>query len=306
MSLLVVGSMALDTITTPFGKAEDILGGSAVYFGTAASFFTDVAIVAVVGTDFPEKHTATLARHGIDISGIKRVEGETFRWKGNYSYDMNVANTEDTQLNVFEAFSPLLDDNQRACEYVFLANIDPSIQLDVLDQLNNPRLIAMDTMNYWIQSKREELIEVISRCDIILLNDAEARMLTGNPNLFSSGRKILEYGPDRVIIKKGEHGVLMLCSQADCDSDSTFLLPAYPLETVYDPTGAGDSFGGGFMGYIAGCGKPRDEAQTRKAVVYGSVMASFCVESFSLQRLLDVKREDIEGRVCDFPRFMRF
>lgn len=293
MSILVVGSVAFDSIRTPFGEVEEILGGSAMYFSVAASFFNDVGLVAVVGEDFPERHVDFLSSRHVDLTGLKRVPGKTFRWKGYYEYDLNDAHTLDTQLNVFEDFDPEIPEEYRDSEFVFLANIDPVLQLKVLEQVRSPRLVVCDTMNFWIENKREELLETISRVDNLLLNDTEARQLAGEANLVAAGRKLLEMGPARVVIKKGEHGVMVL------GKGVFFSLPAYPLETVFDPTGAGDTFGGGFLGSLSRYPEMREE-DIRRAVVYGSVIASFTVESFSCDRLRDLTLTEIEDRYREF------
>ncbi len=299
MSVLVVGSVALDTVKTPFGEARDVLGGSATFFGVSASFFSRVNLVAVVGTDFPEQHIQFLASRDIDTRGLRRVEGETFRWEGYYEYDLNEAHTMDTRLNVFSDFEPEIPDEYKKSEFVFLANIDPELQLKVLEQVEGPQLVICDTMNFWIENKREELKRTMARVDVMMLNEAEARELAEEPNLVAAARKIMDLGPQRVIIKKGEHGVLMFCE------DGFFTLPGFPLESVFDPTGAGDSFGGGFVGSLAGAGG-LDEPAIRRSVVYGSVLASYNVESFSCERLKDLTMEEIERRYEDFLRITRF
>ena len=299
MSVLVVGSVALDTVKTPFGEAEEVLGGSATFFSVSASFFSDVKVVAVVGTDFPDKYLEFFEGRNIDTGGLKKVDGQTFRWKGFYDYDLNEAHTLDTQLNVFSSFEPEIPDRYRESEFVFLANIDPTLQMRVLEQVTDPRLVICDTMNFWIENKRDELIQTIAKVQVMMLNDAEARELAGEPNLVMAARNIMAMGPDRVIIKRGEHGVIMFCSEG------YFTLPAYPLEFVYDPTGAGDSFGGGFVGSLARSGE-LSEASIRKSIVYGSVMASFNVESFSCERLKSLTLEEIDGRYEDFTRITRF
>ncbi len=299
MSILVVGSVALDSIRTPFGEVEEILGGSATYFSVAASLFNRVRLVAVVGEDFPAAHVDFLASRSIDIGGLKRLPGRTFRWKGYYEFDLNDAHTTDTQLNVFEGFDPEIPEEYRDSEYVFLANIHPALQLKVLRQIRSPRLIACDTMNFWIESQREALLETISHVDYLLLNDAEARQLAGEPNLVTAGRKLLEMGPGRVIIKKGEHGVIML------GEGVFFSLPAYPLEAVFDPTGAGDTFGGGFLGSLSRFPEMNEE-DIRRSIVYGSVVASFNVESFSCNRLRDLSEEEIEERYREFASITSF
>ncbi len=299
MSILVVGSVALDSIRTPFGEVEEILGGSATYFSVAASFFGDVRLVAVVGEDFPSEHVDFLRSRGVDTRGLRCLPGRTFRWKGYYTYDLNEAHTLDTQLNVFEDFDPEIPEEYKDSEFVFLANIDPRLQLKVLEQVRSPRLVVCDTMNFWIENKREDLLETVSRVDWLLLNDAEARQLAQDPNLVAAGRKLLGMGPERVIIKKGEHGVIMLAGEG------FFSLPAYPLETVFDPTGAGDTFGGGFLGALSRLGK-EGEGEIRKAVVYGSVMASFTVEDFSCRRLSALSMEEIEERYRAFSAITCF
>jgi sugar/nucleoside kinase (ribokinase family) len=293
MSVLVVGSVALDSIRTPFGEVEEILGGSATYFSVAASFFNDVNLVAVVGEDFPAEHVDFLSSRQVDLRGLKRVPGKTFRWKGYYEYDLNDAHTLDTQLNVFEEFDPDIPEEYRDSEYVFLANIHPGLQLKVLEQVRSPRLVVCDTMNFWIENNRDELLETISRVDYLLLNDSEARQLAEEPNLVAAGRKLLEMGPSRVVIKKGEHGVIVL------GKGVFFSLPAYPLETVFDPTGAGDTFGGGFIGSLSAWPEVNEE-NVRRSVVYGSVIASFTVESFSCDRLRNLTLEEIEDRYREF------
>ncbi|RJP26668.1 MAG: sugar kinase [Actinobacteria bacterium] len=299
MSILVVGSVALDSIRTPFGEVEEILGGSATFFSVAASFFSDVRLVAVVGEDFPTEHVDFLASRKVDLAGLKRVPGKTFRWKGYYEYDLNDAHTLDTQLNVFQDFDPEIPEEYRDSEYVFLANIDPGLQLHVLEQVRSPRLVVCDTMNLWIETRRPQLLETISRVDYLLLNDAEARQLADEANLVAAGRKLLSMGPRRVIIKKGEHGVIML------GRGVFFSLPAYPLETVFDPTGAGDSFGGGFLGALSRYPDMGDE-DIRRSIVYGSVVASFNVESFSCDRLRSLTAAEIEERYQEFTAITCF
>ena len=299
MSILVVGSVALDSVRTPFGEVEDALGGSATYFSLAASFFGEVRLVAVVGDDFPAQHVDFLASRRVDLRGLKRVRGKTFRWKGAYDYDLNEAHTLETQLNVFEDFDPEIPEEYRDSELVFLANIDPELQLHVLEQVRSPRLVVCDTMNLWIETRRPQLLETISRVDYLLLNEAEARQLAGEPNLISAGRKLLGMGPERVIIKKGEHGVIML------GEGGFFSLPAYPQEAVFDPTGAGDSFGGGFLGSLSRSPEMGEE-DIRRSLAYGSVIASYAVESFSCSRLRDLTLDEIEGRYREFTEITCF
>jgi len=297
--LLVVGSVALDTVQTPFGKAEEALGGSATYFSYSASFFTRVHLVATIGSDFPPEHLRLLTDRGVDLTGLQRSDGLTFRWVGEYGYDLNEARTLDTQLNVFAHFRPVLSDALRRVPYLFLANIDPDLQLDVLRQMaTRPRLVALDTMNFWINGKREALGRVLREVDVITINDAEARQLAGEPNLIRAARAITAMGPKTVVVKRGEYGALLMAH------DAFFVVPAFPLESVYDPTGAGDTFAGGFMGYLAGHER-FDRATLRQAMVNGSVMASFTVEDFSLNRLKRLKDREIEERYAAFQDLIR-
>lgn len=299
MSVLVVGSVALDSVETPFGKADEVLGGSANYFSAAAAHQTPVQMVGVVGSDYPVEKLEPLRARGVDLTGLERAEGESFRWRGRYRHDLNSAETLETRLGVFSHFKPKLPPQFRSAEYVFLANIDPRLQLDVLSQISKPKLVACDTMNFWIESRRPDLLELISKVDLITLNDGEARQLTEHANLVQAARWILERGPRVVLIKKGEHGAFMFTK------DTIFFAPAYPLESVFDPTGAGDSFAGGFMGWLARTGD-LSEANMRRAVIVGSAMGSFVVEGFSITRLLEVTRADIDARVADFHRLVSF
>ncbi len=299
MSLLVVGSVALDSVETPFGKADDVLGGSANYFAAAASHQTPVQLVGVVGSDYPVEKLEPLRARGVDLSGLEKADGESFRWRGRYRHDLNSAETLETRLGVFSHFKPKLPAGFRSAEYVFLANIDPRLQIDVLGQIDRPKLVACDTMNFWIESRRADLLTLLGKVDLITLNDAEARQLTEKANLVHAARWILERGPKTVLIKKGEHGAFMFTK------NSIFFAPAYPLESVFDPTGAGDSFAGGFMGWLARTGD-LSEANMRRAVIVGSAMGSFVVEGFSITRLLEVTAKDIEGRVADFHRLVAF
>lgn len=289
MSILVVGSVAFDSIATPFGQVEEVLGGSASYFSTAASFFTDVNLVAVVGEDFPREHIDYLNSRNIDLSGLQQSSGQTFRWKGRYDYNLNEAHTLETHLNVFEAFQPDIPDHYRNAEYVFLANIDPELQLDVLNQVSNPKLVACDTMNFWIAGKRQELIRTLAKVDILVINEAEVRQLADEPNLMKAAEIVRGFGPQNLVVKRGEYGVLMF------GEGSIFSAPAYPLEEVFDPTGAGDTFAGGFVGYLAAT-RNLDEHNLRKAIVFGTVMASFTVEKFSLDRLKELDYNEIADR----------
>ncbi|NLC57578.1 MAG: sugar kinase [Armatimonadetes bacterium] len=297
--LLIVGSVALDTVETPLGKQENCLGGSAVYASVAASFFAPVHLVGVVGRDFASDHIEFLRSRGIDLEGLQVADGETFRWSGFYDYDLNQAHTRRTELNVFEHFRPQLPEAYRGVPFVFLANIDPDLQLDVLAQVNDPRLVVCDTMNFWITGKPDRLREVLRRVDIVFMNDAEARQFCGTFSLLSAARQILELGPKAVIIKKGEHGALLFTPSGH------FSAPSYLLEQVADPTGAGDSFAGGFIGYLAYTGD-LSEPNLRKATVYGSVLASFDIEDFSLNRLRTLTPAEIAGRYAEFRQIAFF
>ncbi len=301
MSILVVGSAALDSVETPAGRVEDALGGSAVYFSTAASFFSEsIRMVAVVGDDFPQEHIAFLESRRINIEGLERVEGgQTFRWGGRYTDDLNSASTLFTDLNVYGDFQPKLPESYRDTPYVFLANINPELQLNVLEQVNQPKLVVCDTMNLWIDNSRAALMQTLDKVDILILNDSEARLLTEEGNLISAAKKILTYGPSRVIIKKGEHGAISL-------TETTFFsAPAHPLESVCDPTGAGDSFAGGFLGYVASVGNAAEET-IRQAIIYGTIVASFNVEDFSLERQRILKRTDIDRRYQELRESTRY
>jgi sugar/nucleoside kinase (ribokinase family) len=299
MSLLVVGSVALDTVETPFGRAEDALGGSATFFAAAASLFCPVQLVGVMGDDYPVDALGFLEDRGVDLSGLERAAGESFRWSGVYSYDLNSRETLETRLGVFADFEPKIPAAFKDAEWVFLGNIHPSLQLRVLDQIDRPRLVACDTMNYWIDSERETLLELLSRVDMLMLNDAEARQISGDYNLARAAKWIHERGPQYLVIKKGEHGAILFTP------GSVFFAPGYPLEEVFDPTGAGDAFAGGFMGHLAQCGR-FDEADLRRAVVYGSVLGSYAVERFSVERFKDLTMEEIEDRVRAFREMTMF
>ena len=293
MSVLVVGSIALDDIETPFGKRERILGGSASYFSIAASNFTEVKIVAVVGEDFPDAHLKMFKSYNIDLQGVKTAPGKTFRWQGKYGYDLNEPKTLGTYLNVFETFEPVIPDDYRQEEYVFLANIDPELQLNVLDQVTAPKLVALDTMNYWIENKPVELKKVLERVNVLIVNDSETRELAKEPRITRAARIVIDMGPEVLIVKRGEYGALLF------SKEGIFWAPSYPLEEVVDPTGAGDSFAGGFMGYIAG-NDIQDATGFKRAVVHGSVIASFTVEDFSVDRLTLLKQAEIETRYQAF------
>jgi sugar/nucleoside kinase (ribokinase family) len=292
MAVLVIGSIALDTLETPFGRVEDVLGGAGSYFSLAASVLTEVRLVGVVGADLPQEHIETLRSRGVDLEGLQRVSnGKTFRWAGRYEYDLNVAHTLDTQLNVFGDFNPRLPERYRDTEYVYLANITPRLQLEVLDQVQHPKFVGLDSMNFWIgnpQTKRD-LTEVIKRVDAVFMNDAEIREYTGKYNLFEAAREVLDLGPRVVLMKKGEHGAVAV------SREGIFVAAAYPLETVKDPTGAGDSFAGGYMGQLADSGDTSWEG-IKRAMIFGSVIASFAVESFSVEGLVNMDRDAIHKR----------
>jgi len=298
-SILVVGSVAYDTVETPFGTAERVLGGSASFFAVAASYFAPVNLVGVVGDDFGDKQLEAFRGRPIDLAGLERAAGKTFHWQGRYSTDLNSRDTIRTELNVFEFFQPKIPAAYRHSELVFLGNIDPLLQREVLAQVEKPRVVACDTMNYWITGKPAELRETLAKVDVLLINDQEARELSGEWNLVKAARAIRAMGPETLVVKKGEHGVLLF------GHESCFAAPALPLETVIDPTGAGDTFAGGFMGYLASVRETND-ATLRQAVVMGSTLASFCVEAFSLDRLLTLTRMQIGERYAVFQSLTRF
>ncbi len=306
-NLIIVGSVALDTVKTPFGQVKDALGGAATYSSYSASFFTKPAIVGVVGEDFPKQHLQLLQKRGVDTSGVAvDKSGKTFRWEGYYEYDMNEAKTVSTELGVFASFQPQLPESYKDAEYVFLANIDPQLQLKVLGQVKKPKLVLLDTMNYWIANKKQQLLEVMKKVDVVLLNDSEARQLFETPNLVKAATAALKLGPKFVIIKKGEHGALLF------SDGSHFSAPAYPLELIKDPTGCGDSFAGALIGYLASkdsmtiLGKASMEKEIRKAIIYGSVVASFNAEDFSLERLKRLTTQEIEERYGEFEKIREF
>ena len=299
MSILVVGSVAYDTVETPLGRAERVLGGSASFFAVAASFFAPVNLVGVVGNDFGDAQLAAFRGRPIDLTGLERMPGKTFHWQGRYSQDLNSRDTIRTDLNVFEFFEPKIPEGYRRSELVFLGNIDPDLQRRVLEQVERPRVVACDTMNFWIKGKPRELRETLAKVQVLLINDQEARELSGEWNLVRAARAIRAMGPRTLVVKKGEHGVLMFT-----DHDS-FAAPALPLESVVDPTGAGDTFAGGFIGYLASAPQLGD-AVLRQAVVMGSTLASFCVEAFSLDRLLMLTRPEIDARYGVFEKLTRF
>jgi len=299
MSLLIAGTIALDTVETPFGKKENILGGSAVHAAIAASFYSKVSIISIIGADFPLKHLDFLASKKIDLSGLNKTSGKTFRWSGYYEYDMNQAHTRDTQLNVLLEFDPILSEDQKNAEFVFLANLDPEIQLKIINQLKAPKFIAADTMDFWIKNKREKLHEVIKKIDYLLINESEVRMFMETPNIPLAAKRLLQLGLKGVIIKKGEHGALLFCDSLH------FSAPSYPQEIFYDPTGAGDSFAGGFMGYLAKT-KELSAPNIRKAIIIGSTMASFNIEDFSLDRMKILSIHEILARFDEFRKFSEF
>lgn len=299
MTVLVVGSIALDSIETPFGKADEVMGGSGTYFAASASHLTPVRLVGVVGHDYPLDRLRRLESRGVDLAGVERMDGPSFRWRGRYRHDLNSAETLETHLGVFSRFEPKIPPEWRRPDFLFLANIDPRLQLAVLRQVERPRLVASDTMNFWIESRRPELLELLRQVDLVTLNDGEARQLTEKTNLVQAARWIMERGPRHVIIKKGEHGAFLF------SPDRIFFAPAYPLESVFDPTGAGDSFAGGFIGYLARAGDLSDAAM-RRAVIHGSAMGSFAVEQFSIDRILEVTHDQIRDRVREFRQLVAF
>ena len=300
MSLLVVGSVAFDAVETPFGKRDKMLGGSAAHFSISASFFTDVRVVGVVGGDFSPEDGEVFERHKVDTTDLERIpEGKTFRWSGRYDFDLNTAHTLDTQLNVFADFKPKLSDAAKQSRLVFLGNIQPELQREVREQVPNAELVALDTMNLWIDIARDSLLEAIKGVNVVIINDAEARQLTNEPNLIMAARKVLSWGPQALIVKRGEYGAALFTQK------SYFAIPAYPLESVFDPTGAGDTFAGGFMGYMASQ-ETLDEAAMRRAMIFGSVMASFNVEEFGTDRVQRLTHEEINERFRAFKQMTHF
>ena len=300
MSLLVVGSVAFDSVETPFGKCDKMLGGSASHFSISASYYADVRVVAVVGNDFSDSDQAIFDSHGVDTTDLERIpEGKTFRWFARYDYDLNVAHTLDTHLNVFADFKPKLSEAAKKSRLVFLGNIQPDLQREVREQVPNAELVALDTMNLWINNTRESLVRTIRGVDVMIINDAEARQLTEIPNLIKAAKTILSWGPKALIIKRGEYGAAMFTPE------NYFAIPAYPLESVFDPTGAGDTFAGGFMGYLASQ-QNLDEAAMRRAMIFGSVMASFNVEEFGTDRVRRLTQEEINDRFRAFKQMTHF
>jgi sugar/nucleoside kinase (ribokinase family) len=299
MSVLVVGTVAFDSIETPFGCAERILGGSASYFALGASFFTPVRIVGVIGQDFPQEYLDLFIQRQVDLEGLKREKGNTFHWRGKYHEDINVRDTLELHLNVLAGFVPQLPERYREAEYVFLGNIDPAMQLEVLNQIRSMKLVVCDTMDHWIRESAGELRKVLKRIEMLVINDSEARLLSGYNNIVRAARAILNMGPKAVLIKRGEYGVLQF------SDSSIFATPAYPLEEVFDPTGAGDSFAGGFLGQLARSGDTSQQGM-RRAIVYGSVVASFTVEDFGVKRLTSTSLSDIEERYQRFVQLTDF
>ena len=299
MSILAVGSVALDSVKTPFGEADQVLGGSAVFFSAAASLFAPVSVVGVVGDDYPMERLDFLRERSVDLSGIEQAEGESFFWAGEYSYDLNSRETLETRLGVFADFRPHIPDPFRDVRHVFLGNIDPVLQMEVLEQVHTPDLVVCDTMNYWIEGSRGPLLELLESVDILLVNDAEARQLAHEHNLLRAARWIQERGPEVVVVKKGEHGAILF------DRDWVFFAPGYPLEEVFDPTGAGDAFAGGFLGYLGRDGSYEHE-DFRRAVIYGSALGSFAVEDFSVNRFRDLRLGEVADRVREFREMTTF
>ncbi|MBI4501303.1 MAG: sugar kinase [Gemmatimonadetes bacterium] len=299
MSLLVVGSIALDTVETPFGNATEALGGSAVFFACAACSIHPVQVVGVIGDDYPFHQLENFCDRGIDFAGVEKVKGESFRWKGKYSYDLQTRETLETRLGVFANFQPRIPDAFRNAEWVFLGNIDPELQLSVLDQIRKPKLVACDTMNYWISSKRDVLLELLRHIDVLMVNDGEARELSGDWNVYRAARWIMQRGPRLVVVKQGVYGAVLT------EGENVFYVPAYPLEEVFDPTGAGDAFAGGFMAHLARS-DDISPANLRRAMVFGATMGSFAVEDFSVQRLAQVGVAEVTARARAFRELVHF
>ncbi|VAX19047.1 Ribokinase [hydrothermal vent metagenome] len=301
MSLVVVGTMAYDSVKTPFGQRDRALGGSATYFSFSASFFTDVKLVAVIGDDFADEDLDMLTSRGVDADGVVKLPGKSFHWKGEYGYELNEAKTLDTQLNVLSEFDPVLPESYKDAEYLFLANIDPTLQRKVMDQAKNAKLIACDTMNFWIEGALDELKKTLERVDILIINDGEARMLANTANIVKAAKEIRAMGPSTLIVKQGEYGALLF------HGNDVFSAPALPIEQVFDPTGAGDTFAGGFMGHIARMNEEKlNDRLLRQAIIMGSAMASFTVEKFSVDRLKELDRKDIADRFRQFKQLTHF
>jgi sugar/nucleoside kinase (ribokinase family) len=299
--ILVIGSLAYDSIQTPSGKVDRTLGGAANYFSLAASLFAKVNVVGVVGEDYDAQDQRLLEQRGVDISGMQKVAGKTFHWEGKYEGDLNEAQTLKTELNVFEHFNPQLPNSYRDSEFVFLANIAPELQLQVLEQVKNPHYVGMDTMNFWISSRKEALLKVMSKVNVVLINEGEAKMLTGMPNAISAAPKITELGPEAVVIKRGEYGFAMYSK-----SQGYFILPAMPIPTVIDPTGAGDTFAGGFFGYLGSLGKRPSIENLKNACIFGSILASYTIGDFGVKSLAKVKIEDVSSRIKDYHKVIAF
>ncbi len=299
-SILVVGSVGYDTITTPKGQRKNILGGSANYFSLAASLYVPVQVVGVVGDDYQEEHREWLSSRDVDLSGLQQVKGKTFSWEGRYEKDMNEAITMATHLNVFENFHPVIPEAYRSSEVVFLANIDPVLQLQVLEQVKKPRLIAADTMDYWIRSKKQDLIRVLRHIDVLLINEGELRQLTGDWNTVAAAREVLKFGPKAVVIKRGEYGFVMF------DQEQYFILPAFPVENVIDPTGAGDTFAGGFLGHLAQINRDWGREDLKLACVHGCLLASFTVQDFGVEGIRKVKNQDLDQRIEQYKAVISY
>ena len=298
--ILVVGSVAYDTISTPNGKVDKTLGGSANYFSLASSLYSKVNVVGVVGDDYESTDLEMLKARNVSLEGLQQVPGKTFHWEGKYEFDMNEAITIDTQLNVFEAFDPTLPESYKNSDYVFLANIDPNLQLNVLDQIKEPKLVGADTMNFWISSKKDKLKEVLGKVDVLLINEGEARDLTGNWNTIAAAKEICAMGPKGVVIKRGEYGFVMYAEE------QYFILPAYPVETVIDPTGAGDTFAGGFFGYLAKTQEGFSFSHLKQACIHGCLLASFTVQGFGVESIKNVSWTDVEKRMSDYYKVIAY
>lgn len=298
MSIIVLGTVALDTVKTPHGKKQALLGGSAAHFAIVARFFTEVNLVAIIGRDFPGKYIDFLRRKDIVLTSLIKSEGKTFRWSGQYKGDLNTALTLSTELGVLSVFKPQIPDHQKKIENVFLANIDPEIQMHLLKSMHSPRLVGLDSMNYWINNKRRSLLKLLKKVDIYVANDQEARELSGQHNLIKAARGLRALGPRFIVIKKGEHGVLFYCDRF------IFSYPAFPVERVIDPTGAGDTFAGGFMGYLSQ--QRIDEKTLKKAIVYGTIFSSFNVEGFGMEKTSRLRRHDIKSRLNKFKKILAF
>jgi len=305
VSIIVLGTVALDSVKTPFGRRKELLGGSAAHFSMAARLFTGVNLIAIVGSDFPRKHISFLRSKGLNLSSLIMDKGKTFRWEGEYQGDLNSALTLNTQLGVLSVFKPQVSEAQRRIENIFLANVDPDIQEHLLAKMHSPKLVGLDSMNYWINTKRKELIKLLKHIDIYVANDQEARDLSGESNLIKAAKRLSSFGPKMVLIKKGEHGVLFYSRSLHASSGLVFSLPAYPVEKVIDPTGAGDTFAGGFMGYLVKSGRVNSSA-IKKALAYGTVAASFNVEDFGLDRTSKLTRGDLERRLTKFKDCFSF